>query len=94
MHVYGTVTITKGFQVWKDMVDGSKEDMEKLGMKMVFAATEANDDTKLHVIMEVESLEVAKELASRPDIVERRKSAGVLVETTKMVPLNKPRIDL
>ncbi len=76
------------------MVDSSKEDMNKLGVKMLFAATEANDDTQLHVIMEVESLEVAKEISTRPDIIERRRDAGVLVETTKMVPLGEPRIDI
>lgn len=94
MYIYGTVTITKGFQVWKDMVDNSKKDMNKLGVKMLFAATEKNDDTQLHVIMEVESMEVAKEISTRPDIIERRRNAGVLVETTKMVPLGEPRIDM
>jgi len=94
MYIYGTVTITKGFQVWKDMVDSSKEEMEKVGLKMLFAATEANDDTQLHVIMEVESMEVAKNISTDPEIIERRRSAGVLVETTKMVPLAEPRIEL
>lgn len=94
MYIYGTVTITKGFQVWKDMVDSSKEEMEKVGLKMLFAATEENDDTQLHVIMEVESMEVAKNISTDPEIIERRRSAGVLVETTKMVPLAEPRIEL
>ena len=39
-------------------------------------------------------MEVAKELSTRPDIVERRKNAVVLVETTKMVPLNEPKISM
>ena len=94
MYIYGTVTITKGFKVWKDMVDRSKEEMEKIGVKMLFAATEANDDTQLHVIMEVESMEVAKEISTDPEIIERRRSAGVLVETTKMVPLAEPIINM
>ncbi len=90
MHVHGTVTITRGFSVWKAMVDSSKAEMEELGMRILFAATEANDDTKLHVIMEFDSMEAAQELSSRPEIVERRKSAGVLVETSVMTPLSDP----
>ncbi len=39
-------------------------------------------------------MEVAKELSTRPDIMERRKNAGVLVETTKIVPLNEPKISM
>lgn len=61
---------------------------------MLFAATEENDDTQLQIIMEVESMEVAKEICTRPDIIERRRNAGVLVETTKMVPLGEPRIGI
>ncbi len=94
MFIYGTVTITKGFQVWKDMVDSSKKEMEKVGIKMLFAATEASDDTQLHIIMEVESMEIAKQISTDPEVIERRRSAGVLVETTKMVPLSEPRIDM
>ena len=72
------------------MVDSSKAEMEELGMRILFAATEAKDDTKLHVIMEFDSMEAAQEVSSRPEIVERRKSAGVLVETSVMTPLSDP----
>lgn len=41
------------------------------------------------MIMEVESIVATKELTTRIDIVERRKYAGVLFETNKMIQLNE-----
>ena len=91
MYVQGSVTITKGFQVWKDMVDGMSEEMAQAGVKFIFAAVEANDDTKLHVILDFKSMDVAKEFMARPEIEERRRNAGVLIETTVLIPLGEAR---
>ena len=89
MYIQASVTITKGFQVWKDMIDGMSEEMAQAGMKLIFAAVEANDDTKLHVITEFKSMDVAKEFMARPEIEERRRNSGVLTETTVMIPLGE-----
>ena len=67
IHVYGTVTITKGFDTWRTMVEGSQAEMDSLGMKVLFAATEANDDTKLHVIMQFPDMETAKTFSQKRD---------------------------
>jgi len=91
MYVQSSVTITKGFQVWIDMIDGISEEMAQAGIKLIFAAVEANDDTKLHVIMEFKSMDAAKEFVARPEIEERRRNAGVLTETTVMIPLGEAR---
>ena len=68
--------------------------MNAVSIKMLFAATEASADTQLHIIMEVESMEIAKQISTDPEVIERRRSAGVLVETTKMVPLAEPIINM
>ena len=91
MYVQASVTITKGFQVWKDMIDGMSEEMAQAGIKLIFAAVEANDDTKLHVITEFRSMDAAKEFMARPEIEKRRRNAGVLTETTVMIPLGEAR---
>jgi hypothetical protein len=94
IHVHGTVTITKGFDTWRTMVEGSQAEMDLLGMKVLFAATEANDDTKLHVIMQFPDMETAKTFSTREDVTAKRREAGVLVETTVMTPLAEPMINI
>ena len=94
VYVHGTVTITKGFDTWRTMVEGSKAEMDSLGMKVLFAATEADDDTKLHVIIQFPDMETAKTFSTREDVTEKRREAGVLVETTVMTPLAEPMINI
>ena len=94
IHVYGTVTITKGFDTWRTMVEASQAEMDSLGMKILFAATEANDDTKLHVIIQFPDMETAQTFSTREDVTEKRREAGVLVETTVMTPLAEPMINI
>ena len=45
------------------------------------------DEKRLHLIIEVESMEKAKEFSIRPDIVARRVEAGAFIESTVMMPL-------
>ena len=68
--------------------------MEYLGMKVLFAATEANDDTKLHVIIQFPDMETAKTFSTREDVTEKRREAGVLIETTVMTPLAEPMVNI
>ena len=88
-----TVTITKGFKVWKEMADNAKKEMDDISMKILIAATDVNDETKLYAIIEYADLEAVKEFMSRADVEEIRKNAGVLTETTTMTLLNEPRLD-
>ena len=47
----------------------------------------SRNEKKVHVIMETESMEKAKEFSSNPEVNARRVEAGVVVESTVMVPL-------
>ena len=56
------------------------------GMHFIYKGCEM-DEKKINLIMEVESMEKAKEFSSNPEVNARRVEAGVVVESTVMVPL-------
>ena len=76
------------------MVEGAKAGTDSLGMKVLFETTEADDDTRLQVIMQFPGMETAKTFSTREDVTEKRREAGVLVETTVMTPLAEPMINI
>ncbi len=57
MKVYATVEITKGWDTWYKLSEEMKPEMEAVGMKFLFKGCEM-DEKKVHVIMEIESMEV------------------------------------
>ena len=86
MKMYATVEITKGWETWNKMAVEMNPEMESEGMKFIFKGCDM-DEKKLHLIIEVESMEKAKEFSTRPNIVSRRVEAGSVVESTVMIPL-------
>jgi hypothetical protein len=86
MKMYATVEITKGWETWNKMAVEMNPEMESEGMKFIFKGCDM-DEKKLHLIIEVESMEKAKEFSTRPNIVSRRVEAGAVVESTVMIPL-------
>ena len=84
--MYGTVEITKGWDTWYKLSEEMKPEMEAVGMKFLFKGCEM-DEKKVHVIMEVESMEKSQEWLTRPDILEKRVEAGAVVESTVVIPL-------
>ena len=46
VYVHGPVTITEDFDTWRAMIEGAKAEMDEIGMKVLFATTEAGDDTQ------------------------------------------------
>jgi len=87
-----SLTLMPGWVIGRQSIQ--KKEMEKVGVKKLFAETEASGDTQLHTIMEVGSMEIVKQISTDPEIIERRRSAGFLVEIPKMIPLLEPRIDM
>ena len=57
MFVKGSITLSKGFQTWKSMVQANEEKMRQIGFRMVYAGTPADDESQLTVIMEFDSPE-------------------------------------
>ena len=56
------ITITKGFDTWKKMVESQTSKLEEMGISFLFAGTERDDPTKLHAAMRFDSLDVLKGL--------------------------------
>ena len=54
--VKGEITITKGFDHWKEMVFSQKEKMAGMGMQFLFAGTTKEDPTKLIAVMSLTAL--------------------------------------
>ena len=49
--VKGEITITKGSNTWKAMVEQNQKRTEDMGMVMLSAGVQKDDPTKPHVIM-------------------------------------------
>ena len=86
MKIYINVDITKGWDTWNKMAEAMNPEMEAEGMKFIFKGCEM-DEKKIHMIIEVESMEKAKAFATSPDVVAKRVEAGAVVESTVMIPL-------
>ena len=59
--VKGEITITKGFETWKIYYQ-SKDKLEEYGISFLFAGTQMDDETKLHVVMKFDSMEALENL--------------------------------
>ena len=46
----GEITITKRFQIWKDIVYAQDGKLKEHGIKFSFAGNQKDDPTKLHVV--------------------------------------------
>tara|TARA_B100000902_G_scaffold62477_1_gene69429 strand:- start:325 stop:504 length:180 start_codon:yes stop_codon:yes gene_type:complete len=55
MLVLTTISLSKGFKAWKEMVHASEDKLKEYGMTFIFAGTEADDDSKLHTVIHFES---------------------------------------
>jgi hypothetical protein len=51
MLVVTTISLSKGFKAWNEMVHESEEKLKEYGMTFIFAGTEADDDSKLHTVI-------------------------------------------
>ena len=87
MKMYASVDISKGWNIWINMAEVLNSDMVSVGgMEFIFKGCET-DEKKIHLIMEVESMEKSQEWLTRPDILQKRIEAGAVVESTVVIPL-------
>ena len=80
----GEITITKGFQTWKDMVYAEDEKLKEHGIKFLFAGTQKDDPTKLHVVMQFPNIEAVQAFRDDDELTERRREAGAVIESAVM----------
>ena len=89
MFVRGTITLSKGFQTWKAMVHANEEKMRKIGFRMVYAGTPADDESQLTVIMEFDSPEALDHFKNDAELTRERVEAGVVMEASMMTPMTE-----
>ena len=56
-------------------------------MKVIYRACEADNENKVHMILEMPSIETAKKLMRNPEIQQKRVEAGVIIDSQVIIPL-------
>jgi len=88
MMVKLTQDLSRGLKPWKDMVHENEATLNALGVKLVFAGTEKDDDNKLTVILDSESPEAMKAFGGHEELKAKRAAAGAILETTVITPMS------
>ena len=84
MKMLVTVNISKGFARWKEMAESLNPEMEKVGVKMIWAGTNP-EESKIFMIVHMQDASQMKSFGERPDIVKARTEAGADVSSTTII---------
>ena len=87
MKVYTNFELSKGYEHWKVGFDDLGPEMRAVGMKVIYRACEADNENKVHMILEMPSIETAKKLMRNPEIQQKRVEAGVIIDSQVIIPL-------
>ena len=87
MKVYTNFKLSKGYEHWKAGFDDLGPEMRAVGMKVIYRACEADNENKVHMILEMPSIETAKKLMGNPEIQQKRVDAGVIIDSQVIIPL-------
>ena len=82
MKLLVTGNITKGFASWVQMQDSLAPEMEKVGIKLIWAGTNP-DESAVFAVIEMEDPAQMKSFGEREDVAKIRAEAGVDVASTK-----------
>ncbi len=88
MIIKRSVTLPKGFATWKEMVYSNVDRAKEDGFTIIFAGTEAGDDCKSHVIMELGSRESLKAFQEDNELAQKRIDAGADFESVVATPIS------
>tara|TARA_B100000003_G_scaffold44339_1_gene38098 strand:- start:242 stop:529 length:288 start_codon:yes stop_codon:yes gene_type:complete len=82
------IELAKGFAPWKEMFIKNENRLNAHGGKLVFAGTPSDNDNKLTVIIDFESMEALKNFGGDEELTKTRVEAGALLETSVMTIMN------
>ena len=82
------IELAKGFAPWKEMFIKNEHRLNAHGGKLVFAGTPSDNDNKLTVIMDFESMKSLKNFGGDEELTKTRVEAGALLETSVMTIMN------
>ena len=83
------IDLAKGFEPWKEMFIKNEHRLNAHGGKLVFAGTPNDNENKLTVIMDFESMESLKNFGSDEELTKTRVEGGAMVETGVMTIMNE-----
>jgi hypothetical protein len=84
MKILVTGNISKGFATWAQMQDSLAPEMEKVGIKLIWAGTNP-DESKVFALVEMQDPEQMKTFGEREDIAKARAEAGADVASTTVI---------
>ena len=84
MKLLVTGNITKGFASWVQMQDGLAPEMEKVGIKLIWAGTNT-DESEVFAVIDMEDTAQMKTFGEREDVAKIRAEAGVDVASTTVI---------
>ena len=84
MKILVTGNISKGFATWVKLQDGIAPEMEKVGIKLIWAGTNP-DESKVFALIEMQDPEQMKTFGEREDIAKARAEAGADVASTTVI---------
>ena len=87
MKIYTNLELSKGDEHWKASLDDLGPEMRAGGMKIIFFGCEADDESKVHMIVEMPSIETAKKFMKNPEIEQKRVQAGVILDSQILIHL-------
>ena len=89
MMVKLTQDLARGLGSWKDMYHENQAVLNALGARLIFAGTENDDDSKLTVIIDFDSLEAMKAFGGHEELKAKRAAAGALLDTTVITVMSE-----
>ena len=88
MMVKLTQDLARGLGPWKKMYHENQAVLNALGARLIFAGTEKDDDSKLTVIIDFDSVEAMKAFGGHEELKAKRAAAGALLETTAITVMS------
>ena len=87
MKVLASMEVSKGYEHWKKSFLSHEEARSNAGIATIFFAREAANESKVHVCMEVESMEVLGAFMSDPENAKVIEQAGGVGDSAVIIPL-------
>ena len=87
MKIIASIKLTKGYEHWKKAFLAHESKRQEWGISTVFTGMEAENNNKVHVCIEVESMDKLQEFMQIPDNAKVIEEAGVKLETQVMIPI-------
>ena len=87
MKVYTNFELSNGYEHWKAGFDDLGPEMRAVGMKVIYRGCEADNENKVHMILEMPSIETAQKFMGNPEIQQKRVEAGVILDSQVIIPL-------